>query len=264
MNYSFKNGINEIPVTNRRLMFSVIVTLAFLLYFFPIFKTPTLRLTQGILCNALLLIMALTLASKETKQYLNIGTGYSQIIFNSISIMIVSQFLQSLTIQFYSVSDPQNLSRFQYDFSPGYFTNQLIKYMFVGVGEELFKLFFFFVIYSLLTTLSKHKYKLFNCCICILITCLLFGVLHVNYNVSNWQVIVIAIALSASVNFYFLFKYQSIIPLMIAHAAKDMLVFITLMNTHGLEIRLHLRHLLIIIWLILGAKQLLKSHLRVK
>ena len=56
----------------------------------------------------------------------------------------------------------------------------------------------------------------------------MFGYLHINYNLDQALNITLIIAISAVVYFYFLIKYQTIIPLMIAHGLQDFLVSLEL------------------------------------
>ena len=58
---------------------------------------------------------------------------------------------------------------------------------------------------------------------------LLFGGLHIDYNVEMWAVITLGIGLGACVEFYFLFKYKTIVPLILAHAFQD--IINTMMHT---------------------------------
>ncbi|MBQ4164348.1 MAG: CPBP family intramembrane metalloprotease, partial [Turicibacter sp.] len=53
---------------------------------------------------------------------------------------------------------------------------------------------------------------------------LFFGLLHINYNYDQWLNITLIIGAGSLVYFYFLLKYQTIVPLMIAHGLQDFLV----------------------------------------
>ncbi len=80
----------------------------------------------------------------------------------------------------------------------------------------------FFILYWLGVKVSKHK--LSSCIISVIVTSFFFGLLHSNYNYDQWLNITLIIGVGALVYFYFLFKYQTIVPLMIAHGLQDFLV----------------------------------------
>ena len=92
----------------------------------------------------------------------------------------------------------------------------------VGIGEEIFKVCIFLILYWLGVKVSGKKIG--ACLVSVFITSLFFGLLHINYNYDQWLNITLIIGAGSLVYFYFLLKYQTIVPLMIAHGLQDFLV----------------------------------------
>ena len=81
------------------------------------------------------------------------------------------------------------------------FLNHFSRYCLVGIGEELFKFCVFLFVYWFGVKISGKK--LISCIISVLLTSLLFGLLHVNYNYSQWLNITLIIGMSSVVIFTF-------------------------------------------------------------
>ncbi|HAX73135.1 MAG TPA: hypothetical protein DCY20_06390 [Firmicutes bacterium] len=245
-----------IPVTNRKFLYFLTILGAYFLYLTNVFKTDLLLRTQGTLCNALLFILAITLFHTDTKPFFNKGKGFFHLLelcvtlyFTTIAVNIALSFL-------IHVDDPQNLSRFMYDFSLPYVTYNIIKYFFVGVGEECFKLFIFLLLFGLFHVVARGRHKKINCILAVILTSFFFGALHNFYAPENWIAITIPIAASTMVYFYYLFKHKTILPLMITHAFHDIFIFLTLMNGYSEMNESIITLFLMILFLIFGCKSL--------
>jgi membrane protease YdiL (CAAX protease family) len=116
-----------------------------------------------------------------------------------------------------SGKDPQGLTNITTNFS-SFIHIGLLKYIFVGIGEELFNF------YILLTLISfiRGKNRLI---LSVLITCLIFGLLHG----INWPILsAFFIAFGHIPYIYSYGKYKSLLPAMLAHVINNMLVAMTL------------------------------------
>ena len=137
---------------------------------------------------------------------------------------------ESVAGSFLSANDPQLLDQITYPLTAAHVVHELARYSLVGIGEEIFKFCVFLILYWVGVRVIKNR--MISCIISVLVTSFFFGLLHINYNYDQWLNITLIIGSGTVVYFYFLFKYRTIVPLMIAHALQDFLV--TMEHTEGL------------------------------
>ena len=229
-----------------------------MLYFFmvmgflSILTTPILSFTSRpdlvlLVYLGLFLLFSVTVGFEEIGPFYNKSSGIINLIGMTGTVYITCILVENLTGYFLAANDPQLLDQYSYELSWQYVLNHFSRYCLVGIGEELFKFCVFLFVYWFGVKISGKK--LISCIISVLLTSLLFGLLHVNYNYSQWLNITLIIGMSSVVYFYFLFKYQTILPLMIAHGLQDFIVSLEL--TQELEgIHFQFLMLLIGVWLI--------------
>jgi len=118
--------------------------------------------------------------------------------------------------------DPQGLSGITTDFRNFIYIG-FFKYIFVGIGEELFN---FYILLTLISFIKgKHRFI-----VSILITSTIFGLLHGIY----WPILsVFPIGFGHIPYIYSYGKYKSLLPAMFAHSLMDILS--TLYSIPGIE-----------------------------
>lgn len=219
---SFREKIEQIPLIKHKFLY-----LCMILLFLLLLRTPILGWTgigeQGItLFHCVFLLFSVTIGLHEFRPYYNKSTGVFRVIIMAMTIFLWSFLVENFIGALLSSHDPQQLEQYTFQLSWPYVFNHFGRYSLVGIGEEIFKWMVFLVFYNLCYQVGKNSILSFL--ISVIVTCLLFGYLHINYNLDQALNILLIIGSSAIVYFYFLIKYQTIIPLMIAHGLNDFLV----------------------------------------
>ena len=217
-----KEKMVAVPIIKHPMVYLLLV-----LVFLVMLRTPILSVFSRpemilMIYLGIFLIFSVTVGFKEIGPLYNKGGGIINLIGITGAVYICGILAESFTGYFLSANDPQLLDQYTFHLSGPYVLNQLARYSLVGIGEEIFKLCVFFILYWLGVKVSKHK--LGSCIISVIATSFFFGLLHSNYNYDQWLNITLIIGVGALVYFYFLFKYQTIVPLMIAHGLQDFLV----------------------------------------
>ena len=218
----FKENMERIPIINHKLSYIFLVGL-----FLFLLRTPFLgRLGYGeqaiMISHCVFLLFSVTIGFKEIAPYYNKSTGIWRILTMTMTIFICSFIVENIIGNLLNARDPQQLEQYTFDLSWRYTMVSFARYSLVGIGEEIFKFMFFLILYFMIFKGCKHC--LISFIISTLLTSLMFGYLHINYNLDQALNITLIIAGSAVVYFYFLVKYQTIIPLMLAHGLQDFLV----------------------------------------
>lgn len=223
---SVKTKMKETPIIEHPLAYFIVV-----LVFLLLLRTPILMnvsnpefVLMGYFC--LFLLFSVTIGFKEFQPFYNKGNGMIDLIKMTGAVFIACLVMESLVSQLLSASDPQLLNQYSFHLSWNYVIHELSHYSLVGIGEEIFKFSLFLWLYWFGMKLSGKR--LGSCILAVFLTSLLFGLLHINYNYEQWFNITVIIGLSAVIYFYFLFKYQTILPLMLAHGLQDFLVSLEL------------------------------------
>ena len=217
-----KEKMVAVPIIKHPMVYLLLV-----LVFLAMLRTPILSVFSRpemilMIYLGIFLIFSVTVGFKEIGPFYNKGGGIINLIGITGAVYVCGILAESFTGYFLSANDPQLLNQYTFHLSGPYVLNQLARYSLVGIGEEIFKLCVFFILYWLGVKVSKHK--LGSCIISVIATSFFFGLLHSNYNYDQWLNITLIIGVGALVYFYFLFKYQTIVPLMIAHGLQDFLV----------------------------------------
>ena len=175
---------------------------------------------QVLIFPLILCCIGLILAAKDLDQYIKRKIGIKKLFVISSMCWLYSAVATSLIFLLHETNDVQQLNDWVIPSSElGIY---LFEMVLVGIGEEFFKFLMFINVYTILHKMKVQKsYSILGG---IIVSSLIFGFLHVNYNLSAWHIITLGIGLSSCVAFYFLFKYKSIIPLILAHIFQDVLV----------------------------------------
>lgn len=227
MSSQFTEGCRKIPLVSSHWVYYVLVAFGFLF----LLKSPFLAgnpYSDFILMSyhGVFLIFSVTIGFKEIAPLYNKKGGILRIIALTGAILFFSAVVENFVGSLLAADDPQQLEQFSFELTGRYVTVNFVRYWLVGIGEELFKYIIFLVLYYPLYKVFKNCWAPFL--ISMFITCFFFGFLHGNYNPDEWLTITLIIASGASVYFYFLIKYQTIIPLMIAHFFQDFMVSLEL------------------------------------
>lgn len=223
---SFRENVERIPVIKHKFSYVLMIILFLLLL-----KTPFLYWTgikeQGIMfSHCAFLLFSVTIGLREFHPYYNKSTGIWRVMTMAMTIFLCSFIAENLVGALLQANDPQQLEQYTFHVSWRYTLNHFGRYSLVGIGEEIFKWMFFLILYAF--TFKACKRSMIAFMISTVTTSLIFGYLHINYNLDQALNITLIIAASAVVYFYFLIKYQTIIPLMIAHGLQDFLVSLEL------------------------------------
>ena len=226
-----KNAVNSIPVV-KNLMPYLMVVIGFLV----LLRTPLLAgvsnpelFLMGYL--GFFLIFSVTVGKKEMGPFYNKGGSLINLIAMTGMVYFFGILAESVTGSFLSANDPQLLDQLTYPLTATHVVHELARYSLVGIGEEIFKFCLFLILYGVLVRVMKNR--MISCIVSVLVTSFFFGLLHMNYNFDQWLNITLIIGSGTVVYFYFLFKYRTIVPLMLAHALQDFLV--TMEHTEGLS-----------------------------
>lgn len=217
-----KENLVAVPMIKNPMMYLLVVMI-----FLAMLRTPILSVFSNpgailLMYLGVFLIFSVTLGVKEIGPFYNKAGGVMNLIGITAAVFVWGILAESFTGYFLSAHDPQLLSQYTYQLSWPFVLNELARYSLVGIGEEIFKICVFLILYWIGVKISKRKMA--SCLISVMVTSLLFGLLHINYNYDQWLNITLIIGAGALVYFYFLLKYQTIVPLMIAHALQDFLV----------------------------------------
>lgn len=217
-----KEKMVAVPIIKHPMVYLLMV-----LGFLVLLRTPILLVVSRpevilTVYLGLFLIFSVTFGFQEFKPFYNKGKGVINLLGMTGIVYIFGILSESLVAYFLSANDPQLLEQYSFHLSWQYVLYHLSRYSLVGIGEEIFKICVFLVLYWGGFKLSGRKFG--SCIVSILLTSLLFGLLHINYNYDQWLNITLIIGAGTLVYFYFLFKYQTIVPLMIAHGLQDFLV----------------------------------------
>lgn len=217
-----KEKMVAVPIIKHPMVYLLLV-----LIFLAMLRTPILSVFSRpevilMMYLGVFLIFSVTFGFKEIGPFYNKGGGIINLIGITGAVYFWGIVAESFAGYFLAVNDPQLLDQYTFHLSLPFVLNQLARYSLVGIGEELFKLCVFLILYWIGVKVSKHK--LGSCIVSVILTSFFFGLLHSNYNYDQWLNITLIIGAGALVYFYFLFKYQTIVPLMIAHGLQDFLV----------------------------------------
>ena len=217
-----KEKMVAVPIIRHPMMYLGVVLGFLVLLRTPILSSisrPDFVLTAYL---GLFLIFSVTIGFKEIGPFYNKGAGVINLIGMTGVVYMGGILAESLVGNFLSANDPQLLEQYTFDLSWQYVLNHLARYSLVGIGEEIFKVCIFLILYWIGVKVSGKKIG--ACLVSVFITSLFFGLLHINYNYDQWLNITLIIGTGSLVYFYFLLKYQTIVPLMIAHGLQDFLV----------------------------------------
>lgn len=176
--------------------------------------------------HGVFLIFSVTIGFKEIAPLYNKAGGIWRLLMITGGILFFSAMVEAVVGTFLAADDPQQLEQYSFQLTGKYVTVSFVRYWLVGIGEELFKYMVFLILYYPLYKVLKNCWMPFI--LATFITCFFFGFLHANYNPDEWLTITLIIASGAVVYFYFLVKYQTILPLMIAHFFQDFMVSLEL------------------------------------
>ncbi|MDB8543421.1 CPBP family glutamic-type intramembrane protease [Turicibacter sanguinis] len=227
MSGQFKDQCRKIPLISSNWFWYVLVVFGFLF----LLKTPVLAgnpYSEFFLMSyhGVFLIFSVTIGFKEIAPLYNKEGGIWRMLLLAGAILFFSALVEGVVGGFLAADDPQQLGQYSFELSRKYVTVSFVRYALVGIGEELFKYMIFLILYYPLCKLFKSYWL--PLLISTFVTCFFFGFLHANYNPDEWLTITLIIASGAVVYFYFLIKYQTIIPLMFAHFFQDFLVSLEL------------------------------------
>ena len=227
MSGQFKDQCRKIPLISSNWFWYVLVVFGFLF----LLKTPVLAgnpYSEFFLMSyhGVFLIFSVTIGFKEMAPLYNKEGGIWRMLLLAGAILFFSALVEGVVGGFLAADDPQQLEQYSFELSRRYVTVSFVRYALVGIGEELFKYMIFLILYYPLCKLFKSYWL--PLLISTFVTCFFFGFLHANYNPDEWLTITLIIASGAVVYFYFLIKYQTIIPLMFAHFFQDFLVSLEL------------------------------------
>lgn len=227
MSGHFKDQCRKIPLISSNWFWYVLVVFGFLF----LLKTPVLAgnpYSEFFLMSyhGVFLIFSVTIGFKEMAPLYNKEGGIWRMLLLAGAILFFSALVEGVVGGFLAADDPQQLEQYSFELSRKYVTVSFVRYALVGIGEELFKYMIFLILYYPLCKLFKSYWL--PLLISTFVTCFFFGFLHANYNPDEWLTITLIIASGAVVYFYFLIKYQTIIPLMFAHFFQDFLVSLEL------------------------------------
>lgn len=218
----FKEKMVVVPIIKHPMVY-----LGLVLGFLAMLRTPILSVFSSpemilMIYLGVFLIFSMTFGFKEIGPFYNKGGGIINLIGITGAVYVCGILVESFAGYFLAANDPQLLDQYTFQLSWPFVLNQFARYSLVGIGEEIFKLCVFLILYWVGVKVSKHK--LGSCIISVIVTSFFFGLLHSNYNYDQWLNITLIIGAGALVYFYFLLKYQTIVPLMIAHGLQDFLV----------------------------------------
>lgn len=227
MGYSFKEGCRKIPLISSNWIWYVCIIMGFLL----LLKSSVVagsRYGELILMSyhGVFLIFSVTVGFKDIAPLYRKEGGIWRLIILTGGILFFSAIVESGIGMLLGADDPQQLDQYSFDLTGNYVMVNFVRYILVGIGEELFKYMVFLILYYPLYKWCKKSWLSFI--VSTFITCFFFGFLHVNYNPGEWLTITLLLGSGAGVYFYFLVKYQTIIPLMMAHFFQDFLVSLEL------------------------------------
>lgn len=217
---NLKEKIHAIPIIKQPLLYLGVV-ISFLLALFLLPKTNKGLWLVPVWYSALL-IFTVTIGFKEFGPLYHQERNFFNLMKQTINIFFMTLVSNHLLQLASSINNPQQLQQHSYSFSWSQVVYYATSSLFVGIGEEIFKVCIFFFFYWALVKISTKRF--IPCLVSVIITSFIFGALHSHYNPDQWLDITILIGGQTVLYFYFLLKYQTIIPLMLAHALWDFMI----------------------------------------
>ena len=101
----------------------------------------------------------------------------------AMTIFLCSFIAENLVGALLQANDPQQLEQYTFHVSWRYTLNHFGRYSLVGIGEEIFKWMFFLILYAF--TFKACKRSMIAFMISTVTTSLIFGYLHINYNLDQ-------------------------------------------------------------------------------
>lgn len=157
-----------------------------------------------------------TYAYKDLNPYIKNVSNTKTTLIVSMKLIIMYSFFMAVVILIVG-NDPQKLQASTLSNTSYYL--QVIDLPFTAIGEEVFKAL------MLLAFIELFKpFKNFKIALAILVSAIIFGLLHINYNYANSLSILFALGFSSIPAFLFFLYYKSIYPVIIVHFIIDFLV----------------------------------------
>lgn len=176
-----------------------------------------------IIIPLILCCIGLTIGYKDIDKYVNWQGDFSKNIGITIKCWLLAGMATLIIYKMQSNIDVQQLDKLIIPLSKMW--SNVLAVVLTGIGEEFFKFLCFITIFTLSIRLKISK--VYAMLTGVILSSLFFGGLHIGYNTEMWVAITIGIGVGACVEFYFLFKYKSIIPLILAHALQDVMCVIS-------------------------------------
>lgn len=251
---NLKEKMQAVPIIKHPVLYLAIVLSFLILSITPILSNIPNGELLLMMCYGAMLIFTVTIGFKDFGPFYNNRGNFFNLMKQTINIWICLWISSVLVLPFLATNDPQQLGQYSFPFSWSFVVNTAAKCLFIGIGEEIFKVCLFFLFYWALAKRSKNH--VISCVISVFITSFIFGLLHIGYNPLEWLGIAMLIGGHTVVYFYFLLKYQTIIPLMLAHALQDFLAVMKL--TEGINVQDILSCIMLISFIVLTIKNLVK------
>lgn len=205
------------PVSFPSILDSIIyllIPLFLILNMFKITKLFSLHINM-LYIKIFIAFFGFTYGFKHLNPYLSTVVNIKTTIKTSVKLIILYTVILLLLIPL-TGKDPQQLQNLNLSNKEYYLS--LIELPFTAISEEVFKSL---MLLALIRLLPMKKYKVI---VAILISSLIFGLLHINYAYQNSINILLPIGLSAIPTFIFFLYYKSIYPSMIVHFVTDFIV----------------------------------------
>lgn len=198
-----------------------------------------------IIIPLILCCIGITIGYKDLDKYLNWKGGMKRNLNITFICWALSGYATMLIYRTQSNTDVQQLDKIVIPLSKLW--SRICGLMLTGIGEEFFKLICFVMIFTLVYRIGVSK--AYSIIVGVVLSSLLFGGLHSNYNTEMWKVITLGIGLGTGVGFYFLFKYKTIVPLILAHAIQDIMVIVIHTEYIGDTIMIFIKLILMMLWI---------------
>lgn len=162
-------------------------------------------------------LLGVTFAYKDLSPYIKNVTNFKTTLVVSFKLILVLSLFTLITLPF-TGSDPQDVQR--YALSDTMFFQLILELPFTAIGEEIFKALMLFAFIRLF-----KPFKNMNVVLAIILSSIVFGLLHINYNFQNSLEIILAIGITCVPTYIFLLYYKSIYPLILIHFVQDFVAF---------------------------------------
>lgn len=158
-----------------------------------------------------------TYAYKNLSPYVKNVNNFKTTISVSAKLFLVTAIFTWLALLIVG-NDPQNIENLNLSNKQYYLL--LLDLPFTAIGEEVFKSLMLLAFLRLFAPLKNAKFI-----ISILLSCIIFGFLHVNYNFESSLNIIFAIGITTIPTFLCFLYYKSIYPGIIIHFFSDFMAF---------------------------------------